>query len=269
MIACDFIQSQTDKYVFFQNDCIVFTYVDDCIILGKTMADVDAVISLLHVGDVKFQLIDQGRIDKYLGLMVRDVDSNSFKMSQPFVIPWILDFLSLDKHKTIERDTLVVKPLLNCHLDGVLCKHPWLYRNAVGMMSYLGNSVQPEIQMAVHQTARRSVNPMRSHKLAIIQIERYLCSNCEWGITYKFDRSKGVEVYVDADFAGGWSSADADNADNVLSRSGFVICYANSLLIWCSKLQTKIALSTAKEEYTRNCAKLPERGQELQWHHCS
>jgi hypothetical protein len=63
------------------------------------------------------------------------------------------------------------------------------------------------------------------------------------------DRSKGVEVYVDANFAGGWSSVDSDNADNVLSRTGFIVCYANCPLIWCSKLQTKVALSTAKAEH--------------------
>ncbi len=50
--------------MFFRKDCIVLTYVDDCIILGKTLADVDAVISSLHIGDEKFQLIDQGSIDK-------------------------------------------------------------------------------------------------------------------------------------------------------------------------------------------------------------
>ncbi len=31
LIARDFIQSQTDKCVFFQKDCIVLTYVDDWI----------------------------------------------------------------------------------------------------------------------------------------------------------------------------------------------------------------------------------------------
>jgi hypothetical protein len=69
LIACDFIQSQVDKCIFFQKDCIVLTYVDNCIILGKTLADVDAIISLLHIGDEKFHLIDQGSIDKYLRLM--------------------------------------------------------------------------------------------------------------------------------------------------------------------------------------------------------
>ncbi len=35
LITCNFIQSQVDKCIFFQKDCIVLTYVDDCIILGK------------------------------------------------------------------------------------------------------------------------------------------------------------------------------------------------------------------------------------------
>jgi len=35
----------------------------------------------------------------------------------------------------------------------------------------------------------------------------------------------------------------------VLSRTGFIICYANCPIIWCSKLQTEIALSTAEAEY--------------------
>ncbi len=112
-------------------------------------------------------------------------------------------------------------------------KHPWLYRGGVGMLSYLANSVRPEIQMEVHQAARFSVNPMRSHELAVMRIGRYLCDNCEREITYKVDKSKGIEVYVDADFAGGWSCADSDNCP----------------LIWCSKLQTEIALSTAEAEY--------------------
>jgi hypothetical protein len=50
-------------------------------------------------------------------------------------------------------------------------------------------------------------------------------------------------------FAGGWFVADSENADDVLSRTGFVICYANCPIVWCSKLQTEIALSTAEAEY--------------------
>jgi hypothetical protein len=229
----DFVQSQVDKCVFFRKDSVVLVCVDDCIILGNTMLEVDAVISSLHVGPENFQLTNQGSIDKYLELKITNIDSNTFKMSQPFLVRCILDFLSLDKNKTKGRDTPVGKPLLNRNLDGVPCKHLWLYRGAVGMLSYLEYSVRPELQMVVHQTARFLVNPMRSHELAIMRIGRYLCNNCKRGIIYKVDKSKGIEVYVDANFAGGWSSADSENADNILSRTGFyyLLCNLSSDLV--------------------------------------
>jgi hypothetical protein len=117
------------------------------------------------------------------------------------------------------------------------------------MLSYLANSVRPEIQIAVHQTACFLIKPMQLHELAIMRIGRYLCNNPEDCIIYNVDRTNVLAVYADTDFAGGWSNADSENADCVLSRTGFVICYANCLVIWCSKLQTEIALSTAEAEY--------------------
>ena len=105
------------------------------------MTDVDSVISLLQVGDQNIQLLDQGCIDKYLGLLILDIDSNTFEMSQPFLIHCILEFLSLDEHKTKGLNTSVGKPLLNRDLNGVHQKHRWPYHGAVGMLSYLGNSV--------------------------------------------------------------------------------------------------------------------------------
>ncbi len=77
----------------------------------------------------------------------------------------------------------------------------------------------------------------------------YLLDTRKCGIIYTPDRLKGLECYVDADFAGEWTQADAANAENVLSRTGYVIMYASCPILWVSRLQTKIALSTAKAEY--------------------
>ncbi len=105
LLVQGFIQSQVDKCVFFKMDCIILTYVDDCIILGKGMTDVDTVIASLHVGSENFQLLDQGSIDKYLGLLIQDIDATLFEMSQPFLIRRILSFLLLDENKTKRRET--------------------------------------------------------------------------------------------------------------------------------------------------------------------
>ena len=91
------------------------------------MANVDSVISSLHEGTENFQLVYQGSIDKYLGLLIQDIDATSFEMSQLFLIHWILSLPSLDEHKSKGRETPVGKPLLNSDLGGVPRKHTWLY----------------------------------------------------------------------------------------------------------------------------------------------
>jgi hypothetical protein len=101
------------------------------------MANVDSVISSLHESTENFQLVDQSSIDKYVGLFIRDINATSFKISQTFLICWILGLLSLDEHKTKGHETPVGKPLLNRDLGGVPCKHTWLYQGAVGMLSFL------------------------------------------------------------------------------------------------------------------------------------
>ncbi len=48
---------------------------------------------------------------------------------------------------------------------------------------------------------------------------------------------------------GGWDLKDHHDASNQMSRTGFVIKCADCPIYWSSKLQTKIALSTAEVEY--------------------
>ena len=69
-----------------------------------------------------------------------------------------------------------------------------------------------------------------------MRIGRYLLGTKTRGIIYKTDKSRGLECYVDADFAGGWTQDDADNAENVLYRTGYSIMYAGCPIHFVSKL---------------------------------
>ena len=60
---------------------------------------------------------------------------------------------------------------------------------------------------------------------------------------------KGLELYVDADFAGNWKKEDKDRPENCLSRVGYVFKYNNCPNIWKSQLQTEICLSSAEVEF--------------------
>ena len=54
---------------------------------------------------------------------------------------------------------------------------------------------------------------------------------------------------MDADFGGLFSVEDKQDPISVKSRTGYVILYCGAPLLWVSKMQTQIALSTIKAEY--------------------
>ena len=76
-----------------------------------------------------------------------------------------------------------------------------------------------------------------------------LKSTPDEGIILKPDKTQGLTCYVDADYAGEWTVDRALDPRACLSRTGYVIFYANCPIIWSSKLQTTIALSTTEAEY--------------------
>ena len=121
------------------------------------------------------------------------------------------------------------------------------------MLNFLVNCTHPEMAFAVHQCARFCHDPKYSHEQAVKRIIRYLISTTQGsrnqGIMFTPDKSKSMDVYVDASFAGEWNTEWSDEASSVMSRTGYVIFYANCPVIWCSKLQTEIALSTTESEY--------------------
>ena len=59
-----------------------------------------------------------------------------------------------------------------------------------------------------------------------------------------------LEVYADADFSGNWNRKTAQHdSSTAKSRTGFIIYFAKCPIMWTSKLQTQIALSTTEAEY--------------------
>ena len=48
---------------------------------------------------------------------------------------------------------------------------------------------------------------------------------------------KCINCYVDTDLSSEYAQADAKNAENIISRMGYVITYAGCPVLWCSKLQ--------------------------------
>jgi len=134
--------------------------VDDCIKVADSMTRIDELLTSLHGGDENFVLQDEGSIDKYLGVNTRQIDKDSFELTQPFLIERITFLVGITDGKTNEKLTSVGKPLLNKDRLGIPRKYDWEYRGAIGMLTYLTGCVRPDIAMATHQCSRFSVNPI-------------------------------------------------------------------------------------------------------------
>ena len=72
---------------------------------------VDSVIQSLKDGTEDFDLTDEGSIDKYLGVMITDIDATSFEMSQPFLVRRIIKFLSLSTKTRLKVATHLLASL--------------------------------------------------------------------------------------------------------------------------------------------------------------
>ena len=70
------------------------------------------------------------------------------------------------------------------------------------------------------------------------------------GIILDADPTQSLKVYVDADFAGSYQRMTAmDDPSTAKSRTGYIVQYCGCPIIWVSKLQTLITLSTTEAEY--------------------
>ena len=132
---------------------------------------------------------------------------------------------------------------------GQPCQEQWEYASVVGMLMYLCSNSRPDIQYAVHQCARFTHCPRRSHELAVLRICRYLQGTRDRGLRFKPTPELRLDCYVDADFAGLWNVENIQDPVCVKSRTGFVLTLGGCPVLWVSKLQQEVALSTTEAEY--------------------
>ena len=92
-------------------------------------------------------------------------------------------------------------------------------------------------------------NPSKPHEEAVKRICRYILATRDKGLVLKPDQTKGLECFVDADWAGSWRPRSSGDPLSAHSRTGFVIMYAGCPILWASKMQMLMGLSTTKAEY--------------------
>ena len=119
----------------------------------------------------------------------------------------------------------------------------------LGCLLYIQAMVQPDITFTVQQCAWFCIDPSLEHEQAVKRICRYLLRTKDKVLVFRPDKSRGLECYVDADWAGTWKKRSAHDPMSAHSCTGFVILYMGCPIIWKSSMQSLIALSTTEAEY--------------------
>ena len=229
--------------------CVV--YVDDTIFAGADPDVLEHEIKTLGVSEntqqLKFQLRNEGEVGAFLGIQITKTGANEFYLSQPGLIEKVLHISGMSECNGV--DTPTGPNPIGRDADGLPFAETWEYCTIIGMLMYISANTRPDIAYAVHQAARFSHSPKDSHSTAVKRILRYLKRTQDKGLHLRPNNTHRVDCYVDADFAGNFAVEHPQNPESVKSRTGYIILYQGSPLLWVSKLQTQIALSTMEAEY--------------------
>ncbi|MBW0535357.1 hypothetical protein O181_075072 [Austropuccinia psidii MF-1] len=206
----------------------------------------------------EFEIKDVGIADLMLGAKI--LHSNKFiSLDQQHFTEALLELYGMEKCKP------VVTPLPpQTHLTPAseedLKKFKALnvnYRSAIGSINYLSTATRPDLSHAVSSLSQFLEKPGIQHWNAFLHVLKYLNGTQDMGLVYLCDPEKGVKAYSNAD----WGNCQEMRR----SVTGFLVTFEGSLVIWKTRKQPTVFISTAEAEYKALCDLTSELSWFRQW----
>jgi hypothetical protein len=114
------------------------------------------------------------------------------------------------------------------------------YRSMIGSFLYVTTS-RPDVKQIVGMVARFQVEPKEIHVQTVKRIFRYLKGTIDLGLWYPRKDSFTLKEYSYVDWVG--------SIDDRKSTSSGEFFFGESLVVWISKKQSSISLSSTEVEY--------------------
>jgi Reverse transcriptase (RNA-dependent DNA polymerase)/Integrase core domain/GAG-pre-integrase domain len=240
----------SDPSVFISVDksLILGLYVDDMLVLGARLEDVQNMIQgISKLWEIK----DLGDVGRILGLQVqRDRPNRTLKIDQSHYIQEVLERFRLQDAKPInlpvtDRNTLIVGQSTEELADQSL------YQQAIGSLIWIAKGTRFDIQYATGQLSQYCNCPTIRHWNAVLRVLRYLKGTLKYSL--KLGPEGQIQGYSDADYAG--------DTTNRRSVSGQLYLLGSGPVTWSSLKQRCVATSTTESEYIA----LSEATKQGQW----
>ncbi|KAK6143486.1 hypothetical protein DH2020_023834 [Rehmannia glutinosa] len=245
-----FTQSAHDHCLFLRQTDVGFlvllVYVDDVIISGTNLSEIDALKRYL---DDLFTIKDLGYARYFLGMEIARNSDGTVLNQRKYILDILHDTGMLDCKAAL---TPLPPGLKLRGKEGDPLADPERFRRLIGRLLYL-NLTRPDVTYSVQQLSQFVNSPHSSHWDAAMHLLRYLKGSPSVGLFYSAHNSLHLEAYCDADWA---SCAESRN-----SLTGFCIFLGSCLVSWKTKKQTTVSRSSAEAEYRA----LGSSVCELQW----
>ncbi len=244
----NFKQSLIDDCIFYRDDVIFIVYIDSRIFLGSSNQQLCGIINKLQ--NLKLSIEDQGHPADYVGVSIKKFKDGVVELPQWALIDSIITDRALDDSNKVKAVQAKASKILHAHLD----KPPFLlnfgYWSVIGKLNYLAQTARPDIVYTTHQLAKYLSNPREPHGEAVLYLICFLKKTQDLGTCFKPHRDRGFECYCNADFSGNWNKHLVPfDPSTAKSHSGWIVFYEGCPVIWASKFQTQVALSSIEAEY--------------------
>jgi len=240
-----FVQSSADACVLrnSSNGVIVVIYVDDVFTTGS--ADNGVLQATVDLIASEFAIKDLGFPTRFLGINFTRHNDGSITLSQPDYINTLLErhhqIGAHPAHTPAATTTIAAEE--SAELNGAQVAE---YQSMLGGLQWIATCTRPDISFTVSQLQRHMAQPKRCHMEAAKRVLRYLMGH-PIGITYR--RQEGAELqligYADASFA--------SDSSTRRSQTGYAFLLCGAAVVWRSRLQPCVTLSSTEAEYVALC----------------
>lgn len=239
-----YVRCEADRcmYVRRQGNSVSYllVYVDDIIVAAESQALVNSIKSKLMA---EFKTRDLGDLKYFLGIKISRSEGKLY-MSQTNYLKNVLIKFGMETCSTVKIPLLLWNSKSknnNPRLDdseSVLGLEP--YRELIGSLMYACMATRPDLCVAVNYYSQFQSNPTRLHWRGLKRILRYIQGTLDYQLCFSSHSKVTLVGYADADFA--------NNFDRK-SVSGAIVELFGDAVIWCTRKQITVALSSTEAEF--------------------
>jgi len=223
-------------FIHAEKDMLLIVYVDDLIISGKDMKEIEEFIARLKE---TFELGDPTELDWYLGIGIRECSMGIF-LTQENYIEKILEKYNYKFSQSDTIDTPMVENLSIIKDPADELYHDFDIKSKIGSLMFASVCTRPDITYAVSYLARYTVHPNKEVCKAIDRVYKYLSGTKELGIFIPANDDLTLRVFCDSDYGG--------DKNDYKSTSGVVVYLGQTVICWYSSKQSFTAQSSCDAE---------------------